>query len=168
MQQTITSTPGLVPAGTGQTLLEGPLGAVLLAGADTTGGAASFVIHPLAPKALGSLVHTHTHEDEWSFILEGEVGVEVGDEEFVAKPGDLVLKPRGVPHAFWNAGDQPARLLEVITPGGFEGYFSRLAEILRPGAVPDMAALGALAAESASAADLDEIRRIFDRIEKRT
>jgi hypothetical protein len=57
------------------------------------------------------------------------------------------MKPRGVPHAFWNAGDEPARLLEVITPGGFEGYFVRLAEIVRPGAVPDMGALAALAAE---------------------
>ena len=64
MYHTDTTTTAVVPGGTGRTLLEGPLGAVLLAGADTTGGAASFVIHPLAPKALGALVHTHTHEDE--------------------------------------------------------------------------------------------------------
>jgi mannose-6-phosphate isomerase-like protein (cupin superfamily) len=141
------ATAGIVPDGSGETLLSGPIGAVLLAGVDATGGAATFVIHPLAPRALGSLVHTHKHEDEWSFVLEGEVGVELGDEEFVARAGDLVMKPRGVPHAFWNAGDAPARLLEVITPGGFEGYFSRLAEILRPGVAPDMAALATLASD---------------------
>jgi mannose-6-phosphate isomerase-like protein (cupin superfamily) len=147
MQHMTTTRAGVMPAGSGETLLEGPLGAVLVAGSEATGGSATFVIHPLAPRALGSLVHTHKHEDEWSFVLEGEVGVELDGEEFVARPGDLVMKPRGVPHAFWNAGDEPARLLEVITPGGFEGYFVRLAEILRPGAVPDMGALAALAAE---------------------
>lgn len=138
---------GVVPAGDARTLLEGPVGAVLLAGAEATGGAASFVIHPLFPRALGALVHTHSREDEWSFVLEGEVGVQLGGETLVARAGDLVLKPRGVPHAFWNPTDRPARLLEVITPGGFEGYFERLAAVLRPGVQPDMAALAAIAAD---------------------
>lgn len=138
---------GVVADGAGTTLLEGPLGAVLLAGGEATGGAVSFILHPLAPRALGSPVHTHHGEDEWSFVLEGEVGVQLGDQTILAKPGDLVLKPRGVPHAFWNATDEPARLLEVITPAGFEGYFARLAEILRPGAPPDMGALAAVAGE---------------------
>ncbi len=138
---------GVVRDGEGRALLEGPVGAILLAGVDETGGAASFVVHPLQPRALGALVHTHAREDEWSFVLEGEVGVELGDQTFVARAGDLVLKPRGVPHAFWNPTDRPARVLETITPGGFEGYFERLAEILRPGVDPDMAALGALAAD---------------------
>lgn len=66
---------------------------------------------------------------------------------FVARAGDLVPKPRGVAHAFSNPTDRPARVLEIIAPRGFEGYFARLAEILRPGIEPDMAALGALAAD---------------------
>jgi len=138
---------GVVRSGTGELLMQGPVGAILLAGRDATGGAASFVIHPLAPRALGSPVHTHRNEDEWSFVLEGEVGIEVGGETWAAGPGDLLLKPRGVPHAFWNATDAPARLLEVITPSGFEGYFARLAEVLRAGPEPDMGALSSVASD---------------------
>ena len=153
-------TTGVVRAGEGRALLEGPLGAVLLAGGEATGGAVSFVEHPLAPRALGSPVHTHRHEDEWSYVLEGEVGVQLGDETSVARPGDLVLKPRGVPHAFWNAGDAPARLLEVITPSGFEGYFARLGEVLRSGGEPDPAALAAVAEEYGLDIDLASIPRL--------
>jgi quercetin dioxygenase-like cupin family protein len=160
---TITQTAaraGVVPTAEGRTLLAGPLGAVLLAGASDTGGSAAFVLHPLAPRALGSPVHTHRHEDEWSFVLEGEVGVQLGNDVHVARPGDLVLKPRGVPHAFWNAGDVPARLLEVITPGGFEGYFERLSEILTVPGPPDLAALGAVAAEHGLEVDLASVPRL--------
>jgi hypothetical protein len=113
------------------------LGALLLAGAPDTGGPA-FVVHDLAPRALGSPVHTHRNEDEWSYVVSGEVGVRVADYTGIARPGDLVLKPRGIPHAFWNAGDAPARFLEVITPGGFEGYFAELGELFAAGGPPDL------------------------------
>jgi uncharacterized cupin superfamily protein len=74
-------------------------------------------------------------------VLEGRVGLQLGAEELEAGPGDLVFKPRRVPHAFWNAGDQPARLLELISPAGFEHYFRELAPLL---ATPerDQAAIG--------------------------
>jgi mannose-6-phosphate isomerase-like protein (cupin superfamily) len=100
-------TAGVVRADEAQVLFDGPLGAFLLAGGDATAGTVSFVVHPLRPRALGSPVHTHRREDEWSYVLEGEVGVELAGEVVVARPGDLVLKPRDVPHAFWNAGDAP-------------------------------------------------------------
>ena len=135
-----TARPGVVRAGDAVPLLEGPLGALLLAGQGDTHGPA-FVVDDLAPRALGSPVHTHTREDEWSFVLTGRVGVQVGDSSSVADPGDLVLKPRGVPHAFWNAGADPARLLEVITPGGFEDYFTALAEVLGADGPPDLTRL---------------------------
>lgn len=151
---------GVVPAGAGTTLLEGPLGAILLAGADATGGTVSFVVHALAPRSLGAPVHTHQREDEWSFVLEGEVGVQLGDQTLVARPGDLIMKPRGIPHAFWNGADEPARLLEVITPGGFEGYFARLAEVLRPGVAPDMGALAAIAGQYGLDLDPSSIPRL--------
>ncbi len=95
-----------------------------------TGGAFSLVEHPLPPRALGSPIHTHVNEDEYSYILEGRVGLQLGDEVILAGPGDLVFKPRGIPHAFWNAGDEPARLLEIISPAGFENYFRELAPLL--------------------------------------
>src|SRR3954471_17526013 len=106
----------------------------------------SLVEHPIAPRALAAPMHVHEREDEYSFVLEGRVGVQVGDEVRVAGPGDLVFKPRGVWHAFWNAGDEPARLLELIAPGGFEAYFAEAASLFRPDGPPDFEALGALQA----------------------
>ena len=117
------------------TLLQGPLGAVLMLGTERTGGRFSVVEHPLAPRALGSPVHTHRNEDEYSVVLEGVVGAEVGGQVIEAGPGVVLVKPRGVPHAFWNPADEPARLLEIISPAGFEQYFADLAEIFAiPGA----------------------------------
>jgi mannose-6-phosphate isomerase-like protein (cupin superfamily) len=152
-------TAGLVPDGSGRHLVDGPFGAVLLAGPGDTSGAASFVIHPLAPRALGSPVHTHSNEDEWTYVLEGEVGLEVGEQVLLARPGDLVLKPRGVPHAFWNPADEPARMLEVVTPGGFETYFEEIGEILAA-PQPDLAALGELAARYGLQMDLASVPRL--------
>ena len=110
-----------------------------------TGGAFSLVEHPMPPRSLGAPVHTHKNEDEYSHVLEGRVGLQLGDEVIEAGPGDLVFKPRGVPHAFWNAGDDPARLLEIISPAGFEDYFRELAPLL---AAPerDEAAIGEVVA----------------------
>ena len=78
-------------------------------------------------------------------MLEGRFGIQLGDEVLEAGPGDLVVKPRGVAHAFWNAGDEPARLLELISPAGFENYFRELAPLL---AAPerDEAAIGEVVA----------------------
>jgi len=106
------------------------LGVRFMIDGDATGGRFSLVEHPLPPRALGAPVHSHRDEDEYSFVLEGRVGVQLGEQVLEAGPGDLVFKPRGVPHAFWNAGDEPARLLELISPAGFENYFRNLAPLL--------------------------------------
>ncbi len=95
-------------------------------------GTFALVEHPIGPRVLASPLHTHEREDEYTYVLEGEVGVQVGNEVRVARPGDLVFKPRGVPHAFWNAGDAPARALEIISPAGFERYFAEIAPLLPP------------------------------------
>ena len=115
------------------TLLQGPLGAILMLGGDRTAGSLSLVEHPLQPRALGSPVHTHRDEDEYSVVLEGQVGAQIGEQTVVAGPGTVLVKPRGVPHAFWNPADQPARLLEIISPAGFEGYFAGMAGLLSLG-----------------------------------
>jgi quercetin dioxygenase-like cupin family protein len=68
--------------------------------------------------------HTHANEDECSFVLEGELTCYVGGRVVVAPKGSYVVKPRGVPHAFYNAGPETVRVMEILTPGGsFEGYF---------------------------------------------
>jgi quercetin dioxygenase-like cupin family protein len=117
------------------------LGVRFMIDGELTGGAFSLVEHPLPPRALGAPVHTHRNEDEYSYVLEGRVGVQLGDEVLESGPGELVFKPRGVPHAFWNAGDEPARLLEIISPAGFENYFRELAPLLAA-VTRDEAAIG--------------------------
>jgi quercetin dioxygenase-like cupin family protein len=74
--------------------------------------------------------------DEYTYVIEGEVGFEVGGEEFTARPGTLVLKPRGVPHVFWNATDRPAKVLEIIAPAGFEKFFEEMLALRRNGQPP--------------------------------
>jgi len=89
----------------------------------------SLVEHPMSPWALAAPLHRHTREDEYSFVLEGRVGALLGDEVVVGGPGDLIFKPRDQWHTFWNAGDEPARLLEIISPAGFERFFAELVDL---------------------------------------
>jgi uncharacterized RmlC-like cupin family protein len=78
-----------------------------------------------------------------------------------AGPGELVFKPRGVPHAFWNAGDEPARLLELIAPAGFENYFREMAPLLGA-AERDEAAIGSVVARYDLDIDFDTIPALAD------
>jgi mannose-6-phosphate isomerase-like protein (cupin superfamily) len=89
----------------------------------------SLVEHPLSPRALAAPVHRHTREDEYSYVLEGRMGALLGDEVVEAGPGDLVFKPRDQWHTFWNAGDEPCRILEIISPAGFERFFQELSDL---------------------------------------
>jgi mannose-6-phosphate isomerase-like protein (cupin superfamily) len=86
----------------------------------------SLVEHPMSPRALAAPLHLHTREDEYSFVLEGRMGALLGDDVVEAGPGDLVFKPRNQWHTFWNAGDEPCRILEIISPAGFEHFFREL------------------------------------------
>ena len=92
-----------------------------------TGGTFGLVEHDLPSGQLGSPVHTHEREDEYSYVLSGRLTAQIGDDVIEAGPGELVVKPRGIPHAFWNAGDEPVRFLELISPAGFEQYFFEFA-----------------------------------------
>jgi uncharacterized cupin superfamily protein len=111
----------------GRAVSLGGMGVVYKVSGDDTGGAFAVVEHPIEPGRL-VLPHVHQHEDEYSYVLEGTIGARVGDQEVVAGPGSYVINPRGLMHTFWNAGPGPARLLEVISPAGFEAYFIELAE----------------------------------------
>ena len=94
-----------------------------------SGGGFSLVEHPMSPRALAAPLHRHSREDEYSVVLEGRVGALLGDDVVYGEPGDLIFKPRGEWHTFWNAGEKPARLLEIISPAGFERYFEELIEL---------------------------------------
>ena len=124
----------------------------------------SLVEHPIAPRTLAAPMHVHKHEDEYSYVLEGEVGVQIGDEVLYAQAGDLVFKPRGVWHAFWNRTDEPARVLEIISPSGFERYFAELAPLLPPARLaPDFEGLAALQARYGLTMDMDTVATISER-----
>jgi len=100
----------------------------MISGADT-GGRFALIEHPLAARALASPMHRHRCEDEYSYVIAGQIGALLGDEVVIGRPGDLIFKPRQQWHTFWNAGDEPARILEMISPAGFELFFRELIEL---------------------------------------
>jgi quercetin dioxygenase-like cupin family protein len=119
------------------------VGVVFKIDGEDSGGALSIVEHPFA---VGALVppHIHHREDEYSIVLQGEIGFRSNDREVVLGPGGYIVKPRGEVHAMWNAGPTPARMIEVISPAGFERFFRDLVDMTAAGA-PDPAAVAELA-----------------------
>src|SRR3954467_14691080 len=103
----------------------------------------SLVEDPMSPRAPAAPLPLHTREDEYSFVLEGRMGALLGDAVVEAGPGDLVHKPRNQWHTFWNAGDEPCRILEIIAPAGFENFFREL-DGMGGALAADPAALAAL------------------------
>ena len=121
----------------------GSVGVRFMIHGEESGGGFSLVEHPIPPRALCAPLHKHSREDEYSFVLEGRMGALLGDDVCEARPGDLVFKPRNQWHTFWNAGDEPCRILEIISPSGFERFFQELSDL--GGAVAaDPQALGQL------------------------
>ena len=102
----------------------------MMAWTEETGGGFSLVEHPMPPRRLAAPIHKHSREDEYSFVVEGRMGALLGDEVVYADVGDLAFKPREQWHTFWNAGDEPCRILEIISPGGFEHFFDELATMI--------------------------------------
>jgi mannose-6-phosphate isomerase-like protein (cupin superfamily) len=123
----------------------GGVGVVFKLFGEQTNGNVSIVEHPFA---VGAWVdpHIHTREDEYSIVTEGEMGFRSGDREVVLGPGGYITKPRGEAHMMWNAGQSPARIIEVISPAGLEHFFWAVRELVanRP---PDLETLQALARE---------------------
>jgi mannose-6-phosphate isomerase-like protein (cupin superfamily) len=107
----------------------GSIGVRFMLDGDTSEGGFSLVEHPMSPRALAAPLHRHTREDEYSYVLEGRMGALLGEDVLEAGPGDLVLKPRAEWHTFWNAGDGPCRILEIIAPAGFERFFAELVDL---------------------------------------
>ena len=150
--------------GEGERVDLGGLGVRFMIDGETAGGGFSLVEHPIAPRSLAAPLHRHANEDEYSYVLEGRVGVQLGDETLEAGPGELVFKPRGQWHAFWNPGDEPARLLEIISPAGFEKYFEEIAPLLPPSREePDFPALAEVRARYELEMDTDSIGPLIER-----
>ncbi|MDQ3505422.1 MAG: cupin domain-containing protein [Actinomycetota bacterium] len=125
----------IVQPGEGRQGLLGSIGVAFKLFGQDTNGAVSIVEHPFP---VGALVppHLHTREDEYSIVTEGEIGFRSGDREVVLGAGGYITKPRGELHAMWNAGDTPARMIEVISPAGFEHFFRELSDLVAGGRPP--------------------------------
>ena len=127
------STPTLsvrvLPAGEGDTSsLGGVRDRFMIDGADTSGRFA-LVEHLFAPRALAAPMHRHHEEDEYTYVLTGRIGAVIEGREVEAGVGHLLFKPRGQWHTFWNAGDEPASCLELISPAGLEELFRSFATL---------------------------------------
>ena len=118
----------MVGPGDGKVVDLGSLGVRFMVWSEESGGGFSLVEHPIPPRMLAAPLHRHANEDEYSYVLQGRMGAQLGDAVVFAEEGDLVFKPRHQWHAFWNAGDGPCRILEIISPGGFEHLFEEAAE----------------------------------------
>lgn len=119
----------VVRPGEGERVALPGFGAVFKLSGTSNGGEVSIVEHPFEVGLL-TAAHRHTREDEHSIVLAGQIGFRSDDTEVVLGPGGYITKPRGQMHAMWNAGSEPGRIVEIITPGGFENYFRELGELL--------------------------------------
>jgi mannose-6-phosphate isomerase-like protein (cupin superfamily) len=129
MEATTTTGVKIVGPGEGVEGFLGSIGVRFMIDGSEAGERFSLVEHPMSPRALAAPLHLHTREDEYSFVLEGRMGALLGDDVVEAGPGDLVFKPRDQWHTFWNAGDEPCRILEIISPAGFEQFFRELSDL---------------------------------------
>ena len=127
---------------------------------EETGGRFAVVRHLFAPRSLAAPLHRHHREDEFTYVLSGRVGAVLGDDEVVAGPGDLIVKPRHQWHTYWNAGNEPAAVLDLVSPAGLEQLFRRLDALTEP---PTPEQLVAIAAPYACDTDFEGTQRIVER-----
>jgi mannose-6-phosphate isomerase-like protein (cupin superfamily) len=116
-----------------------------LAGAAETDGSYGLV-HVWAPAGSSPPLHVHHSADEAFYVLDGELRIVCGGEEYRAPTGACALLPRGLPHTFIVEGERDARLLTLISPGGSESFFAEAGspasgEGLPPAGPPDLATL---------------------------
>ncbi len=145
-------TPIALAAGEGEALWFLGVLATVKSSSESTAGRVAVIEH-LAPRGTGSPLHVHHHEDEWFYVIDGELTFWVGGQVITAATGSFVYGPRDTPHTFTVSSEQ-ARFLLVTEPAGFEKFMRACAqpaarlEIPPPATEPpDIAAMVALAAE---------------------
>jgi quercetin dioxygenase-like cupin family protein len=152
-------TPVIVGPRDGSFVDFGNLGVRFMVWGDDADRHFALVEHPIPPRTLATPLHRHEREDEYSYVLEGRMGALLGDDVVYGEPGDLIFKPRNQWHTFWNAGDAECRILELISPAGFERFFAEMGEASDSGGYADPTVVGA---RYGVEFDLDSIERICD------
>jgi uncharacterized cupin superfamily protein len=108
-----------------------------------TAGDFSVVEHLFAPKELAAPLHMHSREDEFSVVIKRRIGFILGEEVFHARAWRTGPKARDQWHTFWNAGEEPAQVLELVSPAGFEEYFQEFGKFFPEDGVPDLEGMAA-------------------------
>lgn len=152
--------PRILGPDDGRTVDFGSFGVRFMVWSGESGGGFSLVEHPIPPRTLAAPLHRHANEDEYSYVLEGRMGAQLGDEVVYAEKGDFVFKPREQWHTFWNAGEEPLRILEIISPGGFEHMFAEWAD--DPEVMADEEAASALDARYGMEVDYESVERLCE------
>ena len=156
----------VVGPGDGKAGTLGMIGVRFMVDGDESGGGFSLVEHPMPPRALAAPLHKHSREDEYSYVVEGKMGAILGDEVVIGEVGDLIFKPRNQWHTFWNAGDTPARILEIISPAGFERFFAELVDLGGVAQAPPEV-VGELCARYELEMDPDSVPGLIERFDVR-
>lgn len=110
---------------------------VKLSDADTHGAVAIF--HQIVRPLWGLPLHRHSYEDEWFYVLNGEITTEIDGERNLLRAGGSAFAPRGTAHSIQNFGDSPAEMLAMTTPGRLNLFFEELASLNAGRSTPDMA-----------------------------
>jgi quercetin dioxygenase-like cupin family protein len=83
------------------------------------------------PPMAGPPLHRHSREDEWFYVLEGQLTIQVDGQRTILRADDSAYAARGTVHAYQNFGPTAARMLVMFTPGGFQRFFEELAVLNR-------------------------------------
>jgi quercetin dioxygenase-like cupin family protein len=146
----------------GDVVWMGGIGVVYKLPASATDGAFSLIEHVVKPGTM-TPPHRHTREHEFSYVLKGVLGADIGGTVVHLKPGEFALKPKGIPHAFWNEGPEVLRFLEIISPAGFEQFFAEGAKLIPADGPPDEAKLAALSGKYGVEIDMNRAPELMKR-----
>jgi quercetin dioxygenase-like cupin family protein len=111
----------------------GSLMTFLATGEDTRGQFA--LIEAVGRRGNAPPPHIHHREDEVFYVLEGEIVASIGDRTIKGTPGMMIFLPRDVQHTFAIESEQ-ARMLILLTPAGFEGWFKEFSAPARAMTLP--------------------------------
>ncbi|MES4908543.1 MULTISPECIES: cupin domain-containing protein [unclassified Streptomyces] len=117
----------------GETILLGTTRMRVLEDGSNTGHRLGVAESVLAPRTPGPPQHRHSQHDEGFYVISGTVRFTVGENDYDATPGTLVMVPPGAPHTFANMTDQPAVMLSTFTPDLYVQYFRDLRDMMGGG-----------------------------------